>query len=642
MAKWMWYPGDYECYHSLLLHGRRDEYDWKHPAFWRLDDCWHSVVFQKDLNNEKELKLNVLLHGIGHIILDDVPMTAGEVTIPAGSRWIQIWVYRMGGLPTAYVTGDLESGEDWKVTCNDKVYHGVGCSDWYTEPDSDPEVFPFAYEKLTPVSVEKTPAGTLIDYGKETFARLTVKVGETPVRICYGESAEEAQDPVNCVIRETLPANGERVLQPRAFRYLHLDGEAKVQAEYEYLPLEKKGAFRCSDETLNRVWETCAYTFHLNSREFFLDGIKRDRWVWSGDAYQSYLVNDYLFRDEAITKRTIRALRGKDPVATHVNTIQDYSFYWLMSVGERYRRTGDLSFVREMWGKMVSLMEFCLSRTDGDGLVVPREGDWVFIDWGKLDLKEGNCAEQILMVRSLEVMAECAALLGEDGSRYAERAAALRKKVEELYWDEEKGCYIDSFRTGRRFVSRHSNLFALRYGFDKDGRREKILKNVLLNDEVPPITTPYFKFYEMEAWCEMGELPRVLKEMDGYWGEMIRLGATSIWESFDPRETGAEHYNMYDRKFAKSLCHAWGASPIYLLGKYFLGVDARADGYTVSPQLGGLRWMEGTVPVQGGKVTVRCDETTLRVKSNAPGGVLFWQGKQLEIPVGKELSLPTC
>ena len=83
-------------------------------------------------------------------------------------------------------------------------------------------------------------------------------------------------------------------------------------------------------------------------------------------------------------------------------------------------------------------MEFCLSRTDGDGLVVPREGDWVFIDWGKLDLKEGNCAEQILMVRSLEVMAECAALLGEDGSRYTERAAALRKKVEELYWDEER------------------------------------------------------------------------------------------------------------------------------------------------------------------------------------------------------------
>ena len=51
-------------------------------------------------------------------------------------------------------------------------------------------------------------------------------------------------------------------------------------------------------------------------------------------------------------------------------------------------------------------------------------------------------------------------------------------------------------------------------------------------------------------------------------------------------------------------------------------------------------WPEETG--QGGKVTVRCDETMLRVKSNAPGGVLFWQGKQLEIPVGKELSLPTC
>ena len=378
---------------------------------------------------------------------------------------------------------------------------------------------------------------------------------------------------------------------------------------------------------------------HLNSREFFLDGIKRDRWVWSGDAYQSYLVNDYLFRDEAITRRTILALRGKDPVKIHINTIQDYSFYWIMSIGERFCRCGDLEFVRSLWPSMESLMEFCLSRTDEEGLAVKRRGDWIFIDWGELDKEGAHCIEQMLLVRSLETMAECAGLLEKDGSHYAALAAALRRKVEQLYWDGEKGAYMDSFQSGKRFVSRQTNLFALRYGFDGAGRREQILKNVLLNSEAAPITTPYFKFYEMEAWCEMGKLDYVREQMDSYWGGMLQLGATSVWEAFDPQEEGAAHYAMYGRPFGKSLCHAWGASPIYLLGKYFLGVDAKADGFTVRPQLGGLEWMEGTVPVQGGTVRVFCDGKTLRVETDAAGGTLFWQRKMLKIPVSEPLIL---
>ena len=639
-ARWIWYPGDYEIYHSLLLHGRRDDIDWRSPAFWRLDSCWPSVEFYRTLENEEPLEIEVRIHGSGHVTIDDVTMTCGKLTVPPGSHWIQIWVYKPAGLPSAYVTGGgLDSGEGWTVTCHDGEYRAAGWSDWYTSPDSDPEVFPFAYEPIEPVSAEPMKEGLLYDYGKETFARMTVRTGDAPVRICYGESREEALDPENCVVRDRLPAHTEAVLPARALRYLCVDAPADIKAEYEYLPLERKGSFRSSDETLNHIWETCAYTFHLNSREFFLDGIKRDRWVWSGDAYQSYLVNDYLFRDEAITRRTILALRGKEPVRTHINTIQDYSFYWIMSVGERFLRCGDLEFVRTLWPSMESLMEFCLSRTDGEGLAVQREGDWIFIDWGELDKEGGACIEQMLLVRSLETMAECAGLLGKDGDRYAALASGLREKVERLYWDGEKGAYIDSFRSGKRFVSRQTNLFALRYGFDGGGRREQILENVLLNSTVPPITTPYFKFYEMEAWCEMGRLDYVREQISAYWGGMLRLGATSIWETFDPREEGAAHYAMYGCPFGKSLCHAWGASPIYLLGKYFLGVDAKADGFTVRPQLGGLEWMEGTVPVQGGMVRVFCDGKTLRVESDAEGGILIWQERTLEIPVSEPLVL---
>ena len=52
------------------------------------------------------------------------------------------------------------------------------------------------------------------------------------------------------------------------------------------------------------------------------------------------------------------------------------------------------------------------------------------------------------------------------------------------------------------------------------------------------------------------------------------------------------------RRFGKSLCHAWGASPVYLLGRYFLGVVPTSPGfatYDVKPNLGGLDWYMATL-----------------------------------------------
>lgn len=93
-------------------------------------------------------------------------------------------------------------------------------------------------------------------------------------------------------------------------------------------------------------------TMHLTTREFFLDGIKRDRWVWSGDASQSYLMNYYSFFDNDVCKRTMRFIRGKDPLATHFNTIQDYTLYWFDSLWQYYVYTGDKVF----WKRCIRLV----------------------------------------------------------------------------------------------------------------------------------------------------------------------------------------------------------------------------------------------------------------------------------------------
>src|SRR5690242_6959824 len=149
----------------------------------------------------------------------------------------------------------------------------------------------------------------------------------------------------------------------KAFRYVNVQAEGDVTLDsvsmlYEYLPVENRGAFRCSDSSINKIWDVAAYTMHLCTREFFIDGIKRDRWIWSGDAFQSYLMNYYLMNDDKTVKRTIYALRGKDPVTSHVNTIMDYTFYWFLSIYDYYLYSGDTDFIRQIYPRMQTMMDF--------------------------------------------------------------------------------------------------------------------------------------------------------------------------------------------------------------------------------------------------------------------------------------------
>jgi hypothetical protein len=109
--------------------------------------------------------------------------------------------------------------------------------------------------------------------------------------------------------------------------------------------------------------------------------------------------------------------------------------------------------------------------------------------------------------------------------------------------------------------------------------RNQVKHTVLKNPGIPEITTPYMRFFELAALCEVGEYTYVIHEIVDYWGGMLKLGAKSFWEEYKPQIPLPEQYEKDSRPYGKSLCHAWGAGPIYLLGKYFLGVTPAAPGY---------------------------------------------------------------
>ncbi|MFW5699620.1 MAG: amylo-alpha-1,6-glucosidase, partial [Bacteroidota bacterium] len=350
------------------------------------------------------------------------------------------------------------------------------------------------------------------------------------------------------------------------------------------------------------------------------------------DAIQSYLMNYYLFFDTEVNKRTMIALRGKDPIKTHINTILDYSLYWLISFKDYYEYTGDASFLVEMYPKMKTMMDFILERRNEKGFLQGLPGDWVFIDWADIS-KEGEISfEQILFEQSLAAMQLSAKLAGEseDQKLYDKLGKELKSSIESVFWDPEKEqvLYRRVNDTLSDEVSRHANIFSILGNYFDDKKREKIKENILLNPEITALRTPYMKFYELAALCETGEHEFVIRDILNYWGGMLDLGATSFWEEYNPEKSGLEHYSMYGFPFNKSLCHSWGASPIYLFGKYFLGVKPLAPGYSeyeVQPNLGGLDFIQGIVPTAKGNVQVFMDAKTIEVTSEIENGILRFE-----------------
>ena len=671
---WIWYPGDWEIWLGNRFNNRRTERGAMFPPFWKQDSHWATVEFSTVVNLKKAETITIAAEGRYNFMLDG-KLRFGEpqqFEIPAGEHKINIKVWNQATPPTLFVEGEtIQTDSSWLATYEDKIWidengvaHGsgiyvpAGC--WnFNSIEQKPSEWQLARKRIKAVDIRKGHNGSLlVDFGKETMGYLVLEdiQGEGLVEVYYGESREEALDKEHCETLDKFEVSGSRFQVPesKAFRFVYIETDVtigKIVMDYEYLPFDdkKSGSFRCNDEELNRIWEVGAYTMDLTTREFFMDGIKRDRWTWSGDAIQSYLMNYYLRFDLDCVKRTIRQLRGKDPVTAHVNTIMDYTFYWFKSVLDYYLYSGDKAFVQEMYPRMKTLMDYCLGRVNAEGMAEGQPDDWIFVDWVDFPMhKRGVLAfEQILFCKALETMAMVAPLASSqegkaESAYYQELADALRKKVKTLFWDEGKKAFLHAIEDGQMNpqITKFPNMFAILYDFVPEEDKEKLMQTVMLNKEIEPITTPYMRFYELAALCQMGYQDEVLAEIKGYWGGMLREGATSFWEKYNPEESGTQHLAMYGRPYGKSLCHAWGASPVYLLGKYFLGVNPTKPGYTeyeIKPTLGGLEWMEGEVPTPFGKICVKMDAHNVTVKSDGGHGILFINGECIEIPARKEI-----
>ena len=170
------------------------------------------------------------------------------------------------------------------------------------------------------------PAGErvalVLDFGREVVGYFRAKTSGGPARLdlAYGESLRECLQsrpwqPIDC--RIAGPGRWEWTdPERRAFRYLKVAiSECSAPLEIDYFgldlvgyPVVNRGDFRCSDELLNRIWDTGRYTTRLCMQDFYEDGVKRDRRLWIGDLRVEMLSAYYALGDYRLAKRDLMRL----------------------------------------------------------------------------------------------------------------------------------------------------------------------------------------------------------------------------------------------------------------------------------------------------------------------------------------------
>ncbi|MCL2832957.1 MAG: alpha-L-rhamnosidase N-terminal domain-containing protein [Treponema sp.] len=430
---------------------------------------------------------------------------------------------------------------------------------------------------------------------------------------------------------------GGRFIQ---FTVHNLSAPAKVysihfcQSNY---PVAETGSFRCSDALLNRIWEISRHTTRLCMEDTFVDCPLFEQTFWVGDSRNEALIDYYLFGAYGIVKHSLKlaagSLRHSPLIESHVpsgwrSIIPDWSFLWVTACREYYEITGDREFLNEIYPAMIATADNTEQFMNADGLFEIEA--WNMLDWAPMDTPDTGVIthQNAFLVRALNDTAYAAAILGktDDEKRLLERSAGLCKAINLHLWNENLQAYADSRHADGKLsgvVGLQTNLAVHLCGCAA-GSRKQIVEKYLVNppDNFLKIYSPFVNFFYYETLIKQNSLNTVLDDMRKVWGRMLEYDATTCWEC----ATRWEGFFFLPGYLTRSHCHAWSAAPAYFLGAYILGVRPLEPGCAkiiIEPQMCGLSWISGSVPVPQGRidVSVKYVKNVLTADISVPAGV---------------------
>lgn len=473
-------------------------------------------------------------------------------------------------------------------------------------------------------------SAVLLDFGRELCGGLEIAApirGDQKalkVRVCLGESVSEALSDVSAPgatatnqhsLRDftvDVPWLGTIEVGNSGFRFalvelVEPDAELRlraVRATHRYRDLPYLGEFRCSDPRLNDIWQTGAYTVHLNMQNYLWDGIKRDRLVWVGDMHPEVMTIANVFGNFDVVKKSLDFARDTSPLPGWMNSIAAYSMWWIIIHRDLCLYSGDTDYLSEQSDYINRLIDCFEAGLDGNKENF--QGGQRLLDWPTSEMPEViHSGYQSLLVMAMEAARQIGEWTGD--ATMTAKADSLLTKVR---------AYVPP--TGG---NKQAAALALLSGMAKDRKAER---EAIIAGGATGFST-FYGFYMLDALAGEGAHAEAMDILSDYWGRMLDLGATTFWEDLNyedglkaaridsivPEGAFDIHASSGDycyKGHRHSFCHGWASGPTPWLSRHVLGVRPVKPGFEeviVEPNLGTLEWAEGSVPTPKGVIKVR-------------------------------------
>lgn len=486
-------------------------------------------------------------------------------------------------------------------------------------------------------------AFVVLDFGRELHGGIrllnfTSEITAYPkVRLTFGESLSEAMSDIGqkgaCndhSVRDfeiPVPSYSDQEWGQTGFRFVKIELLEKhaaislksAPAVFVFRDLEYKGEFVCDDEEINRIFDTAAYTCHLNLQNMVWDGIKRDRLVWIGDMHPEMLTARTVFGPLDIVGKSLDFAKSQAPLPLYMNGMASYSLWWLIIVWDYYFYTGDFDFLACERDYAAALLRLLCQKVFEDGSDCLES---YFLDWPthSKPLSEKSGVRALLKI-ALEKGSDIARALGDE-----ELCKLCRQKSDLLL-------KIPGSHEGQKQTA----AFMSAAGFISEQEASRVI-----NEGKSDGISAYLLFYILKELAKTDVFSAV-EILKSYSFDMLDRGATTFWEDFDPSwgkntgsivdlsENGREdvHGDRGDycyKGFRHSLCHGWASGAVPFLMEEVAGIHIVKEGcktIEISPKMGNLKFIHVKYPTPVGilEADIRNEEGSVTVDFTAPKGV---------------------
>jgi len=431
-----------------------------------------------------------------------------------------------------------------------------------------------------------------------------------------------------------------------------------------------EATFESGDDLLDRIWRASVETTRHYVNGCGCGDAVRERHHWFHDDSMALRMAFYIWGEWSNWRRGLELTAqsqntdGSFPVISP-GGCEDYnmvsgSCYWVSSVAEYFRTTGDRAFAEEMLPRFEAHITYELRFADAGGLLYETPGRR-FLSWAdgnpRTPYKKGetwkktgrkgwgdffdpptlgyNAIINTYWLWSLRDAAGTARLLGrtEEAKRWGEIFSSARKAFEQVFWMEDVGLYRDNlffFADGTTSTPTfcESTIFLMmRAGLLENERGLRCVDKLFEPDFVCCRTSGGLDLGSLSPFLiEAGRVDDALELYRDRWGAPVLAGETTCGEEFFPQSSN---------------CHIHGATPARDFIEYLAGIRIAGPLWNeviLAPPAGGPD-LSASVPAQDGeiKVEIKTKGAGRIVTYSAPAGCKLFalkKGKKVALASG--------